>query len=125
MLAALRLEWIGEDTDRLMMSGLGRMLGGKAIRRPWVAQITGLDDRHGLTRQFLDGRIDYSHANSVGSRKVIVHYLLEEGGIYEIRSFQSWHRESRYFAQVREGEVVALSREEMMRALLQAMGIVP
>src|SRR3990167_2577763 len=113
MYAALALEWIGQDTDREMMSGFGKLLGGKALRCPWLAEVTDMrSDGRVVGRRFIDGKISYLTANSVGSGGVGFHYVLEPGRIYEVRTFASWKREDRYLCRALDGHVFRLTHLE-------------
>lgn len=116
MYVALSLEWIGATDDKLLSTGIGRYLGGKAIRKPWVAEIVGSSERFGgFDRVFLrPDATDWSEANSEGSRGVIRRYTLSTG-LYEIRSFLSWRREDRYFAIVQDGKLARIDRDEALQ----------
>lgn len=71
-------------------------LGG-AKRLPWIAEVVGLDARYGFSRRFIGGQKDYTESNSVGSRGVYIHYILESGKIYEVAKMTSWKKQERYF----------------------------
>ncbi len=88
--------------------------------RAWVAEITGPDAQFGLSRVFLAGVRDYSKANSVRSRGVRTAYALESGKLYEISAPESWKSTERYFATVRDGEIVRLSKEQVLEAVRAA-----
>jgi len=91
-------------------------LGNKYLS-PWVAKITGLDDRYGLVRDFVKGQKDYSRANSTGSRGIFLHYFLEPG-IYEINERKTWKRAKRYFAKIIDQQtLIEISREEVIKCL--------
>jgi hypothetical protein len=119
MRAALALEWIGYD-----QAPLGRAAHGHAIERhghwqatdtsrPWVARITGPDTRYGLARRFVEGQIDFSQANSVGSRGVMLYFALAPG-VYEVYARVSWTRSRRYFCQAHEdASITEMTREEV------------
>ena len=106
MIHLLKLEWIGQDADEIMMQ-----MGETPIRRPWVAEVIA----HGgivTGRNFLQpATADYDKANAIGSRGVEMVYRLVSGVIYEIRHFDSWRSERRFFATVdNRGELVKLER---------------
>lgn len=126
MKGILILELFGEDTRQLYkiyrgifeVSGgdLGRMYFDKYIgtlpRSSWVAEINGPDDKYGLSRTFLRYKVDYSKANSKGSRGIFAEYILSPRKIYEVRSQESWGRSRRYFCTVDdEGNVIELDEE--------------
>lgn len=90
--AALALEWIGHDTAMALKQF------GERTEGPYVARIAGLTARN-FRREFVRGRIDYAHANSIGSRGVMLHYLLAPG-IYETREHRSWSRTETYYIMI-------------------------
>lgn len=119
----LKLEAIGDDLIDGMrhFAGFCRMLGvdngeshTKGFRRPWVAEITGLDPQYRYKRAFLSGQKDYSEANSIGSRGVYVYYHLEPGRVYEVNELVTWTRTRRYFCRVEHGRIVEMGREEAL-----------
>ena len=92
-------------------------LGNKYLS-PWVAKITGLDNRYGFVRDFVKGQKDYSQANSTGSRGIFLHYFLEPGGIYEINERKTWKRAKRYFAKIVDHHtLIEISPEEVIKCL--------
>lgn len=107
MKSAISLELIGDDANP-----------SRPFIRPWIARITGFDDRYGLARQFLSYQTkDYSRANSVGSRGIYAHYILAPG-LYEVSDRVSWKRTHRYFLQVSEdGSKSQISEDEVKRCL--------
>lgn len=109
MYAALALEWVGHDMDT---NPAWRAMGAPQLRRPWVAEVVIVDGK--VDRRFLDGRTDYQRANGIGSRGVTVHYLLEDGAIYEVRHFTSWKSEDRYFCYVENGQIYRCTQEEFL-----------
>lgn len=126
--AALALEWIGQDAHAQMefyrrllnngVAGLGDGVVGRCPRRAWVARIVGPDARYGWCREFIRGKIDYSEANSKGSRGVMLHYVLKPGEVYEVNAPSSWRRNDRYFCRVSDsGEIVRISQEEVQQWL--------
>lgn len=82
----------------------------------WIAEITGLDTKFGLARQFVGDR-DYSGANKPRTRGVMTVAELEEGHLYEVNEPTSWKNTDRYFCTVRDGEKVRLSKEEVRAEL--------
>lgn len=123
MRATKSLEYIGENSDAYartankMAKRVGVDLGIKS-NRPWIARITGTDPTYGLARTFLEGQIDYSQANSVGSRGVYLHFFLEDG-VYEVSEHVSWKRTRRYFIVVHNIQVSEIPREEVLSYLDQ------
>lgn len=127
MIATLRLEAIGDNlvaASRLPFPRVLRQVGRvpreqlRALltpgRRPWVARVTGLDDRHGLAREFERGLRDYREANGTGSRGVWLTFVLRPGVLYEVQELVSWQNERRYFCRVVAGKVVEMTREELL-----------
>jgi hypothetical protein len=66
----------------------------------WVAEITGFLPGGGLARQMVHGNVDYSLANSKGTRGVYVYYIMRPQRVYEIKRPISWARSSRVFVYV-------------------------
>lgn len=119
MLAVLELEWIGEYNDahcRLLNAQIKAASGGIDLgyksNRPWVARIIGRDARFGLAREFVEGQIDYSRANSKGSRGVYLYFPLK-GGIYEVKKHLTWKHDRRYFIRVENTQITEMTREEV------------
>lgn len=101
MFASLRLERIG---------GGGYGLGLFRIPcRAWVAEIGPIT----LKRTFLRPCLDYSQANSKGTRGVYAAYVLAPERIYEVSSPESWSTTRRYFC-----HVVDVSIEELPSDIL-------
>lgn len=132
MKGILILELFGEDTRQLYkiyrgifeVSGgdFGRMYFDKHIGTPprssWVAEITGPDEKYGLARTFLRGKMDYSKANSKGSRGIWAEYILSQGKVYEVKSQESWGQSRRYFCTVGdEGDIIEINEEAACHAV--------
>lgn len=82
---------------------------------PWVAEITGLNRDGYFMRNFIKGDVDYSRANSVGSRGVHRYYHLRSGRVYEVAARPSWKRTVQYFCRVTEtGEIVEVTRQQVL-----------
>jgi|GEM_PF-6271662 len=94
-MVSLRLESVGDDTSRAFAA-----MGGPN-RRPWCARLSRRDGR--LHRSFIRAQVDYSEANSVGSRGVMYCYLLTDG-MYEYRYYSSWSHEERKFLCVHQSQ---------------------
>lgn len=125
MKATLSLEFIGADCYQWfkqmtkgynnLMPGLGDYLIGGPSKgsKPWVAKITGRDEKYGLAREFLKPNWDYSKANRRGSRGVYLWYILESDQLYEVYYRYSWKGSRRYFCTVHsDGSIYELSKEE-------------
>lgn len=122
MTYVLPLEAIGDDTvalERLWRGVLsdGGVDGGRvmnlATRRPWVAEVTGLCPRFGLSRDFLHGKKDYRRANSKGSRGVYIYYRLKPGRVYEVNEWRGWRDLDRHFCRVEGGNRIRMTRGEV------------
>jgi len=130
MRAVLKLEYIAEnyhaglreaakrqsETPR-SVSRYGDMLG-RDKSRPWVARLTGLDEQYGFSRAFVCGQIDYSRANSVGSRGVYLYFALTDG-VYEVNERTSWTKVRRYFILVDDTEIIEVERKDVEQWLQQ------
>jgi hypothetical protein len=83
--------------------------------RPWVAELLGLDDRHGYRRRFLKAKVDYSEANGAGTRGVWYYWLLESGKVYEARFRTSWsmNMHTRFVLVDDAGEIVDIPPTEI------------
>lgn len=108
---ALRLEAIGDNES---FSALG-MFG--LPQRYWAAKILGINNFNNFVRTFLKGARDYTRANSQGSRGIFVTFYLEEGPIYEISSPKSWKHTDRHFARIVNGEVIRMTKNEVLACL--------
>lgn len=128
----IAIERIGDDSRQAVESqrrglntfgtGLGDAIVGKATSRAWCAEITGFDPKYRYRRRFLRPNISYQHANGIGSRGVYAYYNLEETGVYEISEPTSWTRTDRYFAQVMDGELRRITKEDVDAWLNTVLG---
>ena len=103
-------------TLRQLAPEVGRLFDMPS-RRPWVAEIVDCCPIYGFQRIFLGSKKDYARANSIGSRGVYLHFTLQEDYVYEVHALLSWKRSERYFCQIRDGQPVRLSRQEVIRCL--------
>ena len=123
MAYVLRLEAIGDHAawrdsqarQFLAANGIAPafVLGKNKPRRPWVARITEAHPKWGVEREFVNGKKDYSLANSVGSRGVYLYYTLRRGSVYEVFALTSWRGEDRYFCRVEGTEMVRMTLDEV------------
>ena len=87
---------------------------GKPLPRPWVARITGTDERYGLARQFQRALKDHNDSDAAGSRGVYAYYFVGPG-IYEVKEQVSWQRWERYFLHVDQaGEKTVITKEDIL-----------
>lgn len=81
----------------------------------WVAEIPSFDAVYKYKREFVKPKVDYTEANSVGSRGVYYVYFLEGEKIYEVsdnRGRGNYTKPQRYFARVATtGEIEKVSEE--------------
>jgi hypothetical protein len=117
VLAVLELEFIGENADayRRLVDQQAKAAGvdlGTKSSCPWVARITGFDATYGLAREFVRGQIDYSRANSKGSRGVYLYFPLKEG-VYEVKQHLTWAKNRRYFCRVEGMQITEITRDEV------------
>jgi hypothetical protein len=118
-LAVLRIEFIGENyyaykkQATIPHEATERYKGylGCNQSRPWVKQITK-DTQGRLMREFMNGQIDYSKANSTGSRGIFLYFYLPPG-IYEVNERVSWTRVRKYFIRVERTEIQEITQEEV------------
>ena len=78
--------------------------------RAWVAKIKSIRGKW-VEREFVNGKKDYRHINSTGTRGLEKHYFLEDG-LYEISEPKSWRNTDRYFAIIKDGGMQKISRGE-------------
>ena len=130
MRAVLRLEIIGDNYlqrnklieekslpyPRMMREMINVIRYGQRRLRPWVARVTGLDDRFGFAREFIIGMRDYSQANSIGSFGVYEYFALTPG-IYEVNESVELGKTRRYFVRVQNGEIVEISANEVFKRM--------
>lgn len=91
--------------------------------RPWVARITGLDQKFGFAREFISGIKDYSRANKPRTRGVYTSYTLDEGSFYEINSPHAWGKTHRYFARIENGKILKIDAAELRRSFKPEAGV--
>jgi hypothetical protein len=89
---------------------------GQKRLRPWVARIIAIHADGFIERQFIHGVKDYSHANSIGSRGVYIHYALDPG-LYEINERTDWLKARRWFGKVADGALSQISKQEAIEWL--------
>lgn len=117
---ALTVERIGDDRIRVMrsLSALDRITGSRERGEsgPWCAEITGtVDEYDGIERRFLRGNVDYTNANSKGSRGITLTWIITAGLLYEASYRTSWKRSVREFFMLDDdGTKTVLSRAEAL-----------
>lgn len=123
----LKIEVFGDDVaqyHRVVTAALPRLLARHLdpmiYRKPWVAEIIGLDKQYGFARSFLHGRKDYSLANGIGSRGVYLWYDLESSRIYEVKEQKTWRAWDRYYCRVEANQLIRMDRDEVLRCLSAA-----
>lgn len=123
MRAVVRLEFIGEiyhsakrearkrNVELPAQAARYKSMLGHDTSRPWVDRLIGYDPETDFRRVRERGQIDYSEANSVGSRGVYLYYPLDDG-IYEVNERVSWTKVRRYFLLVEQGQKREIPQEE-------------
>lgn len=82
---------------------------GKPPHPYWVAEIIDTHPIYKYERKFLPKKLDYTHANSVGSRGIIAEYILESEKVYEVKQQITWKQSRRYFCAVSDdGDVIEI-----------------
>lgn len=102
MLKIVRLEKIGNP--------------GVGMLPCFVNEVLGFGPK-GLEEISLRGQVDYSQANSVGSRGVYVFYFLEENRIYHVSSPKSWKKIDEHYCFVKKGKIIRLSFKQVIKCL--------
>lgn len=91
-----------------------------AERKPWVAEICGLDNRFGLQRVFVRPLRDYKEA-SRSWRGVVSgvksHFCLREGAVYEVSAQTRRGMERRRFIRIEASEPVEMTAAEVTKWL--------
>lgn len=119
-LAVLKLEFIGENYHAYKRSGAKHEASeryksylGHDQSRPSVKRLRGYNEAYGFVSEEVRGQIDYSQANSVGSRSVFLYFALKDG-VYEVTERTTWSKVRRYFILVDQSDYVEVSREEVL-----------
>lgn len=86
------------------------------FRQPgWCAEIGGKDKKYGLKRSFLKPTLDFTRANSTGTRGVHAFFILRSGKLYEVCELTTWRRVERYFCIVgHDGSLMKVDKEYAM-----------
>lgn len=100
-----------------MASSLGCLDVFSRRRNPGVWRITGVGLSGHLLKTRLRADVDYSEANSVGSRGVYFYYVLDDGGIYEVFEWLSWKSSRTYYCRAVDGRREHLNMEQVLRWL--------
>lgn len=99
-----------------MRRSFQRPAPGDGVSRPWwVARITGASSRRGWHYEYLQPSVDYTNANSVGTRGVMLYFILESGQVYHVQHTPSWGRTAQYFCRVtQDGDIEEITREDVL-----------
>lgn len=108
MKAAFGCEVTGQPSEVLWRRNLRR-------HRPWVTEIVGRDELHGVKRRFLDGKNDYNGVNKRDTRGAVRWFTLESGRLYEACTYVGWCEMQRCFVTVDpdRGDVVEVPAREV------------
>ena len=120
--ALLSLELIGDDADARLREAeqavtlaagraAGRLFAPDAENGVWVKQLLGIGDAGKFHKRFVRGQKDYSRANSVGSRGVLLHFFLPPG-VYQVQEKIAWRNVRPYFVESAAGLIKEISRME-------------
>lgn len=114
MKASFRAEYIGfQPSEEARFRQIGALREMERRNRPWVAELTGLDELGQFQRRFVTAKRDFRTANSRGSRGVWCFWTLDAGGLYETRyrtSWNDWHH--RFLAVNEHGEIVDVTEQK-------------
>jgi hypothetical protein len=126
MKTTVGFEWYGEANEARirLFGGIIREALGKGVekavigtgwsRRPWIAEITGRDDKFGMARKFIESKLTRKHANGAHTRGVDLWFILESGHLYEVKHSISWTRSERYFCIVTDsGDIQRITKAEV------------
>lgn len=101
----IRLEWIGWNEDRRNHPSIQR--------KPWVKKIEAVNFPK-VYGDFLRLEIDFTEANSQGSRGVYLNAILEYGYAYQIKQPNGWRKSKIWYAGLSEsGEVTELTKDQI------------
>jgi hypothetical protein len=106
MRVALRLEEVNE----FFRCGRTKVHITKIRPRPWVAKIKYCCKTDRIIREFIRPTMNYSRANTTGSRGIYRYYWLNTG-VYEIYDIHSWKFADRYFCAVENGQLIRVDFE--------------
>jgi len=103
MSLALRQAWKEVTVQNMILKVNHQPSGGKE----WVAEITGRDPKYKFQREFLQPvSRDWSYSGKTG----VTSFELEPGRVYEVN--EPW--KGRRFVEIQNGEIVAISAEEVL-----------
>jgi hypothetical protein len=115
--AAFAAEAIGfTPKDERLFRQLGIFREMYRKRRPWLAELAGVDERSRFVRVFLEPQVDYMEANGRGSRGVWFRWILSSGRRYEARYPAGWGVDAvthRFLVVDDDGEVWDVTEEEV------------
>jgi hypothetical protein len=109
----LRLECIGDGAPH---SPIFQKLGIHGPPRYYVYALSLVNGC--LTQRPMKHFKDFTQANGAGTRGVYAEYILSEGECYEVKQPKSWNRADQYYCTVRDGELVRLTKYEVMTCLV-------
>ncbi len=119
MRAVLKLELIGDnyrwaarhaDLRRVHLKQYINVLRyGQRRHKPWVAHLSISDGE--IKRDFVESALDYSEANSHGSRGIYEYYALSDG-IYEVNEATGLGRSRRYFIRVSDMTITEIGQDQ-------------
>ena len=89
--------------------------GNTRVGRPWIAEITGLDQKYGLARQFLR-TVALEFYKGSPSKLAVSLDDLEVGSFYEMKNPASWrHSDERQYLRILKKDADSILVEELKR----------
>lgn len=116
----LKKQCVGvHNVPNCAMLSVERIGDGGRMARPLsgVRAVLGLNGTALFREEWLRGLRDYSNGNSVGSRGVREHYMLEGETIYHVMSPTSWKSVDDYYCRVENCEIKRMTITEVFKWL--------
>ena len=86
----------------------------QGFREFGVWQIVDITSTGDLKRLSQKGFVDYSEANSVGSRGVYNIFLLYGNRIYEVKQPISWKKSRHYYCRIKSGKLIEMNIHQVL-----------
>lgn len=115
MKCLLRFECIGDGAP---LSPTLQKIGFRGPSRYFVHRLTLTGGR--LVEESLKHFKDFTQSNGSGTRGVYAEYILSDGECYHVKQPVTWKRADHFYCTVRNGELVRLTRDEVMKCLASA-----
>ncbi len=83
-------------------------------RRPWCAELVGLEGDGAYRRRYLRAKVDYRDMGSTGNRNVYFCWTLDAGQLYQASYRVTWQRwEQRLMTVTTDGQIRDVTPEEV------------